>query len=134
MRPLVDEVAADRRQLDRVGDDDWPAWWRASGQRELRCILMTAWDPVGVGDAPEAWDEYDNYAPGIAHRLRDATDRDEVVENVAEYVNHVEQDFMGVLTDERRRRNGYLAECLAAWHEWSFEHRGRPPHEWIDDD
>ncbi len=34
-------------------------------QRELRCILMTAWDPIRVGDAAEAWDEYDEYRPAL---------------------------------------------------------------------
>jgi hypothetical protein len=95
---------------------------------------MTAWDPIGVGDTPEAWDEYEDYAPGVAHRLRDAADWDEGVASVAEYLQHVSRDHMGVSTDERARENGYLAEQLVAWHEWSFKRRGRPTHEWIDGD
>jgi hypothetical protein len=90
------------------GSEEWLGWWRTTGERELRCILMTAWDPVGAGDAPEAWDEYDSYAPVVAHRLRDAT-------------------------HERRRQNGYLARALVAWHEWSFQHGGRSPHTWLPD-
>ena len=27
---------------------------------------MAAWDPVGTGDTPETWDEYDNYIAGVA--------------------------------------------------------------------
>jgi len=94
---------------------------------------MTAWDPIGVGDAPEAWDEYDGYALGIAHRLRDAADREAGVKSVAGYVDHVERDLMGILTGEGDRRSGSLAEHLVAWHEWSFERGGRPPREWVDD-
>jgi hypothetical protein len=59
--------------------------------------------------------------------LRDATDVDEAAERVAEYLNHVERDFMKNLTDKRRQANGYLAESLVAWYEWSFEQGGRPP-------
>lgn len=128
--PLLREQRADSERVDG-GADDWLRWWRATGERELRCILMTAWDPIGVGDAPEAWDEYDDYAPGVAHRLRDAADPDEGATHVAEYLNHVERDFMGNLTSERRRANRYLADSLLAWHEWSFERAGRPPQEWI---
>jgi hypothetical protein len=123
---LSEQVASDRERLHRA-PDDWPAWWRAGGDRELRCILMTAWDPIGVGDTPEAWDEYEHYAPGIAHRLRDANSRDDGTASVTDYLNHVERDFMGVERDERRRTNFYLAEQLVAWHEWSFK-RGADPH------
>lgn len=63
VEPLLEEQKADLERLDR-GADEWVRWWRQTGERELRCILMTAWDPIGVGDAPEAWDEYDSYAPG----------------------------------------------------------------------
>ena len=91
---------------------------------------MTAWDPVGASDAPEAWDEYESYAPGVAQRLRDAPSEDAAIEQVAEYLNHVERDFMG-LTSERRRSNTYLAGSLVAWHEWSFVHGARPPHTWF---
>ena len=94
---------------------------------------MTAWDPIGVGDTPEAWDEYESYAPGVAHRLRDAADWDEGAASITDYLNHVERDFMGIVPNERRRTNRYLAEQLVAWHEWSFKRRGRPPREWIDD-
>ena len=73
--------------------------------------------PIGVGDAPEAWDEHESYAPGIAHRLRDASDSDDGAEGVAEFLNHVERDFMENLTEERHRANGYLARSLLAWHE-----------------
>jgi hypothetical protein len=133
VKPIIDEHKAASEKVNR-GPDDWVQWWRATGERELRCILMAAWDPVGVGDAPEAWDEYDDYAPGVAHRLRDATDSDEAIEQVAEHLNHIERDFMDGLTEERRRANVYLAASLVAWHEWSFRRDGRPPHEWIDED
>ncbi|HEX2071903.1 MAG TPA: hypothetical protein VHF90_09690 [Thermoleophilaceae bacterium] len=70
-----------------LGTEEWLRWWRHAGERELRCILMTAWDPIGVGDAPEAWDEYESYAHGVVRRLRDATDSDEGAADVTEYLN-----------------------------------------------
>jgi hypothetical protein len=43
------------------------------------------------------------------------------------HLNHVERDFMGVLTSERERSNHFLAAALVAWHEWSFLSGGSPP-------
>jgi hypothetical protein len=126
IKPLLEEIEADSEQVGR-GTDEWLRWWRGGGERELQCILMTAWDPIGVSDAVEAWDEYNGYAPGVAHRLRDATDPDKAAEQVTEYLNHIEHDYMGNLTNERRKANGYLAEALVAWYEWSFEQDGRAP-------
>jgi hypothetical protein len=133
VNPVVHEREAALAQV-KNGPDEWLRWWRATGERELRCIVMTAWDPVGAGDAAEGWDEYDDYVPGIAYRLRDASTFGEAGDRVAEYLNHIERDFMGGLTDARRRSNSYLAESLVAWHEWSFEKGGRPPSEWVDED
>jgi hypothetical protein len=131
-RPLRAETAAAREQLER-GPQDWLAWWTASGERELRCILMTAWDPIGVADAPEAWDEYDDYLPGVAARLRDAKGFERKLASVHEYLNHLERDFIiEELTQKRNEHNAYLAECIVAWHDWSYERGGRPPHEWLD--
>ena len=89
---------------------------------------------MGCGEALEAWDEYDRCAPGIAHRLRDAANADGAAERVADYLDHVESDFMKVVTKERSRRNRFLADSLVAWHEWSFERGGRPPREWLQED
>jgi hypothetical protein len=130
VKPIRKEHDAALEQINR-GADDWLGWWRSFGERELRCILMTAWDPICVGDAPGAWDEYDEYAPSVAYRLRDGSDADAAMQDVEEYLNHVERDFMGRdLTEQRRRANGYLAATLVAWHEWSFRRAGLPPGEW----
>lgn len=50
----------------------------------------------------------------LAHRLRDATSLDDGARHVAEYLDHVERDWMEALTDERRRANRYLADSLLA--------------------
>jgi hypothetical protein len=129
-KPIRDEHRAATHRVES-GSEEWLRWWRANGERELTCILMTAWDPVGASDVPDAWDEYESYVPAVAYRLRDAPDEHAAIEQVAEYLDHVERDFMGGLTDERRRSNGYLAGTLVAWHEWSFHHGGSPPHTWL---
>ncbi len=130
--PMVGESERDEHRA-ASGSEDWRRWWEERGERELRCILMTAWDPVGAGDAPEAWDEYDPYMAGVAHRLRDI-EGDGAAATVADFLNHIERDYMSGLTPEAERRNSFLAESLLAWHEWSFLRRGRPPRDWIDDD
>jgi hypothetical protein len=117
-KPLRDEHEAVLGQVSR-GTEDWLRWWRATGERELSCILMTAWDPIGVSDAVEAWGEYENYVPGVAYRLRDAPDDEAAAQHVAEYLNHVERDWMGTLNEQHERANGSLGETLVAWHEWS---------------
>ena len=120
IRPLLAEHKADRKQVER-GPEEWAAWWRRHGRRELRCILMTAWDPIGVATTPEAWDEYDSYLDGVGHRLRDNPEPEQAAREVAAFLQHVERDWIGV--------NGGNAEsvatALAAWHEWSFRRGGR---------
>jgi hypothetical protein len=85
---------------------------------------MTAWDPLGLGDEPEAWDEYDSYLSGVAQRLREAANEDEAAKRVAEYLHHVERDFMGLAVGNATGRD-HVASALAAWHEWSFVRRPR---------
>jgi hypothetical protein len=121
-KPILDEKAAAWERLE-AAPDEWREWWQRQGERELRCILMTAWDPVGVGDVTEAWDEYDSYLPGVAQRLREADDEDDAANRVAEYLHHVERDFMGLATG-RPARASQLASALAAWHEWSLVRDG----------
>jgi hypothetical protein len=128
---ITDEAKVDAERIER-GSDEWRRWWRDTGERELRCILMTAWDPIGVGDVPEAWDEYDSYVLGVGGRLLETEYPDAAVASVAEYLDHVERDFMEAWTPVRGRANADLADSLVAWYEWSFLRGGRPPQTWID--
>ena len=110
--------------------DEWTQWWRCHGARELRCILMTAWDPVGAADTPEAWDEYDDYASGVATRLR-THNPDEAEAEIQAYLKHIEHDRIGVSqTRQRTVQTAYVARALTAWYEFSFKRRARPPREW----
>lgn len=110
-------VGGERRENSDT--DEWRAWWRAHGERELRCILMTAWDPIGIGDATEAWGEYDEYAPRVARVLRETVDPHESASRVAQYLNDAERR-MEMHTDQSQMANARLANALVAWHEWSY--------------
>lgn len=106
------------------GSSEWQEWWRERGERELQCILMTAWDPIGVGDAPEAWSEYETYAPEVARILRETNDPEEAAAGVAEYLGGVERHSMEIDSDKGRLDNARLAASLVAWHEWSYARGG----------
>jgi hypothetical protein len=91
-----------------------------------------AWDPIGVGDCSVAWDEYDQYLPGVARRLRDAADEDDAERSFGAYLDHIEKVWIGV-DRHTSRQNRDLASILVEWHEWAFLRGGRPPREWKND-
>lgn len=80
---------------------------------------MTAWDPAGTGGDPASWDEYDDYAPEIARRLRDGSDPRRVARELAEHLRRLEVDVMGVEARPEAYRS--VADVLVAWHAWSFD-------------
>jgi hypothetical protein len=92
---------------------DWHMWWKRSGARELRRMLMAEWDPIGVREIPGAADEYDAYLGPIASRLR----ADATTEEIAAFLTDVEEVGMGLgASDTARRRNVALAARLRAWY------------------
>lgn len=69
---------------------DQRRWWESGGRQGLRDLLMTHWDPIGVADAPEAADEYDECLEPVAGILAaGGGPRD-----VAEYLARVEREMM----------------------------------------
>ena len=88
-------------------------WWKRSGARELRRILMEEWDPIGVKGAPEAADEYDRYVGQIGSRLHNGA----MAEEIAAYLTWVEEAWMGLgLSTAARSRNQAVAARLCAWY------------------
>src|SRR5689334_11887491 len=88
-------------------------WWKRSGARELRQILMDEWDPIHVAGVPQAADEYDRYHGQIAERLR----AEATAEEIAEYLIWVEEDQMRLSpTAQARERDHELGVRLVAWH------------------
>jgi hypothetical protein len=60
--------------------------------RQMRVVLARDWDPIGVGDGPEAFNEYFGYVRGaydVAVTTRSA-------EAVARHLLVVEQEAMGL--------------------------------------
>lgn len=64
-------------------------------QAAIREILLREWDPIGVGDAPQAQDEYDGYVGGVYRLLAKGPSADEVANHLA----HIERESMGLSTD-----------------------------------
>jgi hypothetical protein len=57
--------------MDAMEREQWDGWWDAAGEAELRTILLTQWDPLLVGDAAQAQDEYDGYLGELGDLLRE---------------------------------------------------------------
>ena len=78
----------------------------------IRNVLMSQWDPIGVSDCPEAYDEYDGYIGGVYDLLKsEAKD-----ETIAEYLRGIEVERMG-LTDAQRNPlvpNEHRIEAVSA--------------------
>jgi hypothetical protein len=79
-------------------------------QRELRAHLMR-WDPIGVGDAPQAQDEYDAYISPLLHMLHAGESEDAVTA----YLTDLVEDRIGLRAQPEREQE--FAATLVAW--WS---------------
>jgi hypothetical protein len=60
--------------------------------RQMRVVLARDWDPIGVGDAPGAFDEYFSYVRGAY----DVAVTTHSAEAVARHLLQMEQDRMGL--------------------------------------
>jgi hypothetical protein len=87
---------------------DWRRWWKERGEDELRALLMTAWDPIGVKDEPRAADEYDSYMLPLARKLREGA----AAEDVAAFLDTAESQ-MG---SEEIPRNAAAADHILQWY------------------
>ena len=91
--------------------EEWHRWWKASGARGLRVLLMASWDPIGVNGIAEASDEYDTYLGPLAGKLRAGAD----ARAVCEYLADIQTQRIGLpatpdqLTDVGERVVGWYA-------------------------
>jgi len=60
--------------------------------RQMRVVLARDWDPIGVGDAPEAFNEYYGYVRGAY----DVAVQTRSPEAVARHLLEIEQEAMGL--------------------------------------
>lgn len=63
-----------------------------------QAVLRWAWDPIGVRGIPEAFDEYDAYAPA----LLDMLDRGATNQEIADHLAGVVHDRMALRPDPDR--------------------------------
>ena len=77
-------------------------------QTLMRAHLM-GWDPIGVGDEPNAQDEYDDYISPLLHLLH----RREPVEVIAEWLTNLVEKHIGLDSDRSRERQ--FAGTLTEW-------------------
>jgi hypothetical protein len=76
--------------------------------QEIKRVLLQEWDPIGVGDVPEAQDEYDGYVPDV-HRL--LMRRASLLE-VFDYLWQLETEHMGLRGN--RAHTQEIADVLVA--------------------
>jgi hypothetical protein len=75
-------------------------------QSEIRRILLSEWDPIGVSDVPEAQDEYDGYIAQIYGILI----RREPKQKLVEFLWWAETQNMGLFGS--RKRADHVADLL----------------------
>jgi hypothetical protein len=90
---------------------EYHQWWKHQGGPELRRLLMERWDPIGVGNAPEAAGEYDGYRGGAMALLRN----DATASEIAEYLALAEHESMGIGNGDPSR-NLTLAGEIVRWY------------------
>ena len=64
---------------------------------EVSRILFEVWDPIGVKDVPEAYDEYDSYTASCLQPISDGD-----AESLAEVLAGIERSMMGFSTPATR--------------------------------
>ena len=90
--------------------EEWHRWWKTRGARELRVLLMTYWDPIGVNGIPEASDEYDTYLGPLAGKLREGAD----ASGVCEYLSGIQTERMGLPATPDQLTD--VGERVASWY------------------
>jgi hypothetical protein len=64
------------------------------GFEAIHAVLIDEWDPIGVGDIPEAQDEYDSYIPAIYRLLTEESD----FATIASHLDRIQIHAMGLYT------------------------------------
>ncbi|WP_433705969.1 hypothetical protein [Paraburkholderia sacchari] len=68
--------------------------------RDVKMVLLKEWDPIGVGDSPEADDEYDSYVQDVSRMLRE----EKTVDELYDYLRWLEVEHIGLDGDEVHTR------------------------------
>jgi len=79
-------------------------------QARIREILLDDWDPIGVGKAPQAQDEYDSYVGPVYTLIEERRGS----YPIAQYLYRVQTDRMGLTQSKNEIQLEPLAQKLAA--------------------
>jgi hypothetical protein len=85
-------------------------WWKPHMGTELRALLMTCWDPIGVNDAPEAQSEYDGYLGPLMEMLSKGAD----AQKVARYLANIQTEDMDLPATPEELRGA--ADRIVGWY------------------
>ena len=88
-------------------------WWKKRGGAGIRKLLMERWDPIGVGDMPEAAGEYDSYVGTIGRMLREGAKSEEL----SAYLTRVRTERMGLNHPDIKPREPAVSTLLVEWYE-----------------
>ena len=75
--------------------------------KRISAILLKEWDPIGVQDSPEAFDEYDSYVMPLYKMLIDK----KPLQDIFEYLVWAESQHMGLSIVDRQHTH-LVAEKL----------------------
>lgn len=78
----------------------------------IKAALISEWDPIGVGQFPEAQDEYDSYVPTIYKLLITRSTKHEIFN----YLWWLETEYMG-LCGNRQATETFAERLLRIPHE-----------------
>jgi hypothetical protein len=98
---------------------DWHRWWKDTGAREMRALLMERWDPIGVSGFPEAADEYDTYGGHVARMLREGT----ASGAIAAYLADIRANRIGLGSPQISRNEADVAARLIQWYDEAMRAR-----------
>ena len=95
--------------------EGWHRWWKTRGDRGLRRLLLTYWDPIGVNGIPEASDEYDSYLGPLAKKLREGANAN----GISEYLSEIQTERMEI--PARADQLAYVSERVVGWYAAEME-------------
>lgn len=66
---------------------------------KVKQVLWEVWDPIGVKGEPDAFGEYDSYAPQILNLLQSGASE----EQLGNALDHITNDLMGLGTGGHKK-------------------------------
>lgn len=80
-------------------------------RESIRHVLLHEWDPIGVGDEPNAYDEYDSYIEGICNLLVSNVPPDEI----EKHLSSIETTKMHIRSSGKDRLQSVVQQLRAVF-------------------